>query len=87
MSERRYITVVAVGDDGTCERRWTIDPEHREAKLDMLRGWTGDAYESIYGTRPRGVRVSDWPQIGGEAHVHGVENATFRFPEGVTARA
>jgi hypothetical protein len=82
---RRYITLVVSGDDGDVERRYTINAEDRAAKLDVLRGWASADYESLYGFRPRDVNVSDWPLLGGERPVHGVENVTFRFPEGVAA--
>lgn len=81
MSEdRRAIEVVALGDDGEVERRFTINPDHREQKLDVLRGWTADAYACAYGNRPRVVNVSDWPLLPDGKPVHGVEGATFAFP-------
>jgi transposase len=82
------VSVVAVGDDGHVEMRYTINPDDRERKLDILRNATADAYERIYKGRPRRINVSDWPLLGGEIGkaageqpVHGVENATFAFPE------
>lgn len=84
---RRCITVVAVGDDGTVERRFTINPDgNYAAKLNTLRGRTVDAYVESYEERPRTVNLSDWPLIGGERSVHGVEGATFVFPVETTGK-
>lgn len=76
---RRYITVIAVGNDGNVERRWTISGT-TEAKLTQLRIWTAEAYAETFGEPPRAININDWPVLGTEQHVHGVEGATFKFP-------
>ncbi len=76
---RRHVTVIAVGNDGNVERRWSVGGT-TEHKLAWMRYWTADAYANQFGEQPRAVNFNDWPLIGGERHVHGVEGSTFAFP-------
>jgi hypothetical protein len=82
---RRYITVFAVGDDGNVERRWTISAM-TDLKLAWMRYWTAEVYVETFHERPRSVNVSDWPLLGSEQAAHGVEGATFAFPESLPPR-
>lgn len=43
-------------------------------------------YAEMYGEQPRSLNVLDWPVLGGERQVHGVEGATFASPPGMTLK-